>query len=867
MKSPRMLFFLILALLFTSMLMFTQLAQATTVAWLARTPMSTARTWASAAEYGGQIYVFGGLNNTTKLASVERYDPASNTWASRTGMPSARYAASAVTLNNKIYIIGGVNASSQILNLVEVYDPITDSWAGAAPMPTARTRLAAVAGPDGKIYAIGGSTSSTLDLVGYTNVVEVYNPATNSWASAAPLTTSRVGLAAAVSGGQIYAFGGYGKHPSYTARYQLSVEVYNPVTNTWGSSPSMKTGRYGLAAVSTSSGLIYLIGGKNESGVLPSYNEEYIPATGASSNIAGLPSGQRSELAAVNIHTQGDVLYAMGGGNIWTPMKNLDAGTLSDLPVITPTPTLVINPPASIANLQASPGCATGSVLLSWTAPGENSSAGTAASYLVRYASAPITDQAGWDAGTPVNAGIPNPLQAGTQQSMTVNGLTPAVSYYFTVRAQNSASNLGGVSNAALAQASSGTAQIPWTVMIYAAADNNLDRYIQQDISSIELAAHNTCLNLVLFWDGAALDDSAYYKLRFDPQMSYWAAYTQGVDKWAQGEINMGDPANLTAFVGWARTNYPASNYALVIRDHGDGLGGMQEDDRSQDHLTIPELDQALESITSSGTDPLDLLFMDACLMGMLEDAYQFRGQTSVYVASEDVTWSSLRSNPHHDYFFAVGSTTTAAQLGQSIVNGYANWMETRLSGYHFTMSAVDMTALSEVVTTANNLAASLDAGFAQYSSQIQSARLATIRYWWTAYIDLYDFADNLALNIPDAGIQANAQALKTALNAYVLAERHSSLQADSHGVSIFFPTDSSSFYNPAMYDFAVGAAWPDAPRPAADRLTPASANWGTLLTHYIQVYPGGPDVSTPPAPVAPQSPLDVFLPFIVQFR
>ena len=43
--------------------------------------------------------------------------------------------------------------------------------------------------------------------------------------------------------------------------------------------------------------------------------------------------------------------------------------------------------------------------------------------------------------------------------------------------------------------------------MIYAAADNNLDRYIHQDISSIELAAHNTCLNLVLFWDGAAFTD------------------------------------------------------------------------------------------------------------------------------------------------------------------------------------------------------------------------------------------------------------------------------------------------------------------------------------------------------------------------
>ncbi len=242
-----------------------------------------------------------------------------------------------------------------------------------------------------------------------------------------------------------------------------------------------------------------------------------------------------------------------------------------------------------------------------------------------------------------------------------------------------------------MAQAPNGVAQKPWTVMVYAAADNNLDRYIHQDISSLELAAHNTCVNLVLLWDGAAANDSAYYKLRFDPHMSTWAAYTQGVDKWSQGEINMGDPANLIAFVQWAKANYPAPNYALVIRDHGDGLGGMQEDDRSSDHLTIPELDQALDTITSSGADPLDLVFMDACLMGMLEDAYQFRGQIGVYVASEDVTWSSMRSNSHHDYFYATGPATTAAQMGQAIVNGYANWMETRLAGYNYTMSAVNM--------------------------------------------------------------------------------------------------------------------------------------------------------------------------------
>ena len=51
--------------------------------------------------------------------------------------------------------------------------------------------------------------------------------------------------------------------------------------------------------------------------------------------------------------------------------------------------------------------------------------------------------------------------------------------------------------------------------------------------------------------------------------------------------------------------------------------------------------------------------------MGMLEDAYQFRDQIGVYVASEDVTWSSLRSNSHHDYFYASGPATTPPRWGR----------------------------------------------------------------------------------------------------------------------------------------------------------------------------------------------------------
>jgi hypothetical protein len=169
------------------------------------------------------------------------------------------------------------------------------------------------------------------------------------------------------------------------------------------------------------------------------------------------------------------------------------------------------------------------------------------------------------------------------------------------------------------------------------------------------------------------------------------------------------------------------------------------------------------------------------------------------------------------------------------------------------------MAALDGLVTSTNDLAASLDANLATYGAQIQASRLATIDYWWTTYIDLYDFADHLYANITDSDIRARAQAVKDAVENYVFAERHSTHQAGSHGVSVFFPTDSSSFYDPSQYDFAVGAAWPGTAHASEE------AGWGSLLSHYIQTFPGGPDVSAPPAPVSPQVVEELFLPLIVR--
>ena len=83
----------------------------------------------------------------------------------------------------------------------EVYDPATDSWTSLAPMPTPREHLAAAVIGD-RVFVAGGRAPANFATL------EAYSPATNTWQRLTDMPTARGGLGAAASGGKLYVFGG-----------------------------------------------------------------------------------------------------------------------------------------------------------------------------------------------------------------------------------------------------------------------------------------------------------------------------------------------------------------------------------------------------------------------------------------------------------------------------------------------------------------------------------------------------------------------------------------------------------------------------------------------------------------------------------
>jgi len=230
-----------------------------------------------AAAYNGKIYVFGGTGamrqedpNMTLNTSWE-YDPATDTWKALAAMPSKRTAGAAVAVGGKIHVIGGTTdvtapdgrnlTAGLVVGTNETYDPATNRWESKKVMPTARNHPA-IGLVNGKIYVIGGRIGANNIgglVASNTDVVEEYDPATDSWRAMNRMPTPRSGHGWATMQNRIYVVGGEGRDYHMEGVYR-DVEVFDPAANEWDKLPPLPTARHGVN-VAAFNNKLFVIGG------------------------------------------------------------------------------------------------------------------------------------------------------------------------------------------------------------------------------------------------------------------------------------------------------------------------------------------------------------------------------------------------------------------------------------------------------------------------------------------------------------------------------------------------------------------------------------------------------------------------------
>jgi len=220
-----------------------------TDSWAFAHPLPFAVNHNAAAVAAGRLYSFGAGAGETFV-----YDPNANSWSARRSSHNVHGGTAAVgVINDKIYVAGGTGTPSQ--RELEVYDPVANTWTVKAPMSVPRNHCAGGV-INGKFYVAGGR------MAGSINALEVYDPQTNSWSARAPMPTARSGIAAAVVNNELWVFGGEDPEGFIINR---EVEVYNPVTNTWRQLPDMPSPRHGIWA-SVIGNKVYLPGGGSSAG-------------------------------------------------------------------------------------------------------------------------------------------------------------------------------------------------------------------------------------------------------------------------------------------------------------------------------------------------------------------------------------------------------------------------------------------------------------------------------------------------------------------------------------------------------------------------------------------------------------------------
>ncbi|MGB6151253.1 MAG: ThuA domain-containing protein [Pricia sp.] len=260
--------------------------------------------------------VFGASVNQPKVSAIEVFGegsivdaPNDCAWNELANSSLSKVEAQSVKVNDKLYVLAGFLSGLKITPATEVYDPATNTWSTAAPMPTAVTHMGAV-GVGDEIWIVAGFAGNHPGVA--TDKVQIYNTVTDTWSAGPPLPNPRGSGAAVYNNGKIHFFGGLLPDRSTDVGEHYILDV-NDITSGWRAAASMPNPRNHLSGAAVN-GKIYAIGGQygHDAGVQDqNFLDEYDPATDSWTRKAGLPSARSHFEPGTMVHN--DKIIIVGG--------------------------------------------------------------------------------------------------------------------------------------------------------------------------------------------------------------------------------------------------------------------------------------------------------------------------------------------------------------------------------------------------------------------------------------------------------------------------------------------------------------------------------------------------------------------------
>jgi hypothetical protein len=354
--------------------------------------------------------------------------------------------------------------------------------------------------------------------------------------------------------------------------------------------------------------------------------------------------------------------------------------------------------------------------------------------------------------------------------------------------------------------------------MVYLDADNDLESASIKDLNEMEKVGSSNDLAIIAQMDRIPGYDSS--NGNWTETRRYYATKDNGTEKINStllenmGELNMGDSNTLFSFVNWTMQNYPAQHYALILWDHGGssamGPSACWDYTNNEDCLSMAEIKEALANVYAAFGRKIDVLGFDACLMGLIEVAYQIRDYANYMVGSEE-------TEPNDGYPYdailtelAASPSMSPAQLASTVVTKYVNSHTDGLpnpeDAPHVTSAALNLTKASDVAVKVSELAGAIIGDFNNSKSAFKEA-WAQAETFRGDFVDLYNFTQLLLDKVSNATVKTKAELVLDAVTSLVVSEGHGTVHSGAHGVAIYYPKkyEKSSYIG---LDFSNDTLW-----------------------------------------------------------
>ena len=351
-----------------------------------------------------------------------------------------------------------------------------------------------------------------------------------------------------------------------------------------------------------------------------------------------------------------------------------------------------------------------------------------------------------------------------------------------------------GTSTEASSDATPGSDSSPmspatWTVMVYMAADSDLEPDMMIDLDELRAIVAPDWLHILILFDRHPYLDRSdgdwtgtrLYKV--NPRMA------EGLERLADpeyleltnagdiDELDMADGATLEHFIQYSQQSWPADHYALVLSGHGNGWMKKGAGQTSQlpkvicsdfsDNRDGMSVENVLAPLLKSYQ--IDVLGFDACLMGMIEVAWAVKDNVKYVIASEaNETSDGWDFDKWFTSWIASGDYSLTSFLRRQVLS-YRNYYSELSPPWQVTISVVDTGRLPALGDAINALVA-------QYTVSDFISQAMSMDDDYTEYYDLWNIADLVG--------DSN---LKSAIEAAVIFNWYSDGVDTPGGLSIMF--------------------------------------------------------------------------------